>query len=121
MDSATAKHGLAELCLKKDTTILHVGDWDPGGISIYEGIALDVPAMMHGMRERCAPMRDFKFERVAVFPEHIAQYGLLTGTRKPGDKDKCWFPGIDGDPDRTCQVEALPPDVLVNLVQRAVR
>jgi hypothetical protein len=46
MDSVTAKYRLAQLCGQRDTTILHVGDWDPGGISIYHGIALDVGAMV---------------------------------------------------------------------------
>jgi hypothetical protein len=77
--------------------------------------------MMEDMREPGETVCDFRFDRVAVHPEQVAKYRLLTGKRKPGDKDKHWFPGIDGDPERTCQAEALPPDVLVKLVQRAVR
>ena len=112
MDSVTAKYRLAQLCAERDTTILHVGDWDPGGISIYHGIALDVGAMVREMAENTGGKRDFSFVRVGVLPEHVNAFGLLTGATKSGDADKGWYPGINGDQGLTCQAEAFPPDVL---------
>lgn len=121
MDSVTAKYDLANLCSDKDTTILHVGDWDPGGIAIYHGIALDVGQMHREIAEagHVQPFA-FDFDRIAVTPEQVAEYGLLTANRKSGDADKRWFPGIGGDPDLTCQAEALPPDALARIVREAV-
>lgn len=120
MDSVTAKYRLAQLCFKENTTILHIGDWDPGGIAIYHGILLDVGAMIRELSLEAGESADFQFRRIGVLPEHVAQYGLLTGTTKSGDADKSWYPGIGGDRTLTCQAEAFPPDILIKMVRTAV-
>lgn len=121
MDSVTAKYDLARECVDQDSVVLHVGDYDPTGLSIYHQLALDVPAMI---RDYChanlEPMPSYECVRVTILEEHVRQFGLLTGRTKEKDDAKRWYPGIGGDPSLTCEAEALPPDTLIDLVRNAV-
>lgn len=121
MDSVTAKYDLARLCLGQDSLVLHVGDYDPTGLSVFHQLAFDVAAMIEDIRRaEGQPFKTYACLRVGVLTEHVAQYGLVTGIVKDGDRAKTWFPGIAGDPTVTCEAEALPPDVLAGLVRGAV-
>ncbi len=121
MDSVTAKHGLAQLCALRDTVILHVGDFDPSGLSIFHSIYYDVRQMVI---DACdidnIELPKFECKRVTILEEHVVRFGLLTGTIKSGDACKNWYPGINGNPMATCEAEALPPDILQRLVRDAV-
>ena len=121
MDSVTAKHGLAQLCAQTHTVILHCGDFDPSGVSIYHGIYHDVRQMVADICNReLAETPRFDFNRVTILAEHVKQFGLLTGTIKSGDACKYWYPGLNGNRTATCEAEALPPDILQRLVREAV-
>lgn len=121
MDSVTSKFDLARSCTRDDTVVLHVGDLDPTGLSIFTGIHDDVRAMMEDIcRARGQPAPRYACKRVTVLPEHVETYDLLTGTAKTGDAKKSWYLGINGDPLATCEAEALPPDVLQQLIREAV-
>ena len=111
MDSVTAKYDLAQDCRHEPSIVLHVGDYDPTGLSIYHQLALDVPAMIDDMGGDSA---GYECRRITILPEHVAEHGLLTGTIKATDAAKDWYPGIGGDPLATCEAEALPPDTLVD-------
>lgn len=93
MDSLTSKYGLAEICKQQDTVILHIGDFDPSGISIFTGIYHDVAQMII---DQCAAdgaePPEFDCRRVTILPEHVNQYGLLTGTMKSADACKDQYP-----------------------------
>lgn len=121
MDSVTAKYDLARDCADKDSVVLHVGDYDPTGLSIFHQLALDVPAMM---RDYChanvEPVPLYECKRVTILEKHVAEFGLLTGRTKASDEAKDWYAGIGGDRFATCEAEALPPDVLIRLVREAV-
>lgn len=121
MDSVTAKHDLALLCARQDSVVLHVGDWDPSGLSIFHAIHEDVRQMAV---DHCANLGvnapEFVCKRVTIREEHISEYGLLTGTIKASDAAKRWYPGIDGDLRATCEAEALAPDDLQKIVRNAV-
>ena len=120
-DSVTAKYDLARQCVRMDTTVFHVGDIDPTGLVIFHQIALDVRAMAADLcRQAGDPIPEYTCVRIAVLEEHIAEFGLLTGKVKEGDKSRRWYPGIGGDQSLTCEVEALPPDVLARLVRKTV-
>ena len=58
---------------------------------------------------------DVAFSRLAVTLEQVDLYGLPTAPPKPSDRRS--FSGGD----RTCQAEALPPDVLAGIVEAAIR
>lgn len=98
--------------------ILHVGDHDPSGQSIYESLKADVGEIISDlpdMSENHWPHRekqtDFAFERVAVTPAQIAQYNLPTAPAKKTDNRA--FTG------QTCQAESLLPDLLQEIVRDA--
>lgn len=111
-DSLDNKHGAAQriAALGRETVVLHVGDFDPSGVSIFEAAMGDVSALVEGLGGR--PPR---FQRVAITPEQIAAYALPGSPPKPTDKRDAWRDG-----DEAVQVEALPPNVLVAEVRQAV-
>lgn len=122
MDSVTAKYDLARDCVDQDSVVLHVGDYDPTGLSIFHQLALDVPAMLRDYcRANAEPAPIYECKRVTILERHVSEYGLLTGRAKATDDSKEWYPGIDGDRRATCEAEALPPDMLISLVREAVR
>ena len=107
LDSLTFKHELAgELaaCAKR-VEALHIGDYDESGESIFDVLAEDVPAL----GEDAA----FRFCRLAVIPAQIAELGLPTAPPKPADRRG---KGIVA----TTQAEAIPPDVLAQIVRAAI-
>ena len=103
----------------KSTVILHLGDYDPSGASIFkDGMADDVLAFLktdfedlpHWFHENTAI-----FERVAMLPEQAERLGVPSAPAKPTDsRSKAW-----GDAP-TYQLEALPPDVLAEYLEAAI-
>ena len=122
-DSVSAKYQLKEACWRafvyqgRQTIILHLGDYDPSGESIFEdGLVEDV----HAFLERDVPHKDpgevAVFERVALKPEHIERFNLPTAPPKSTDsRTKNWQGAA------TCQLEALPPDVLAGLLDATIK
>lgn len=122
-DSLTAKHELARHCVDtytyqgRSTVILHLGDLDPSGVSIYESMKEDILAFVsRDVRSVEDPEDVALFLRVALERSHISRYGLTTYppkiTKKAMNshgarawKERGW---------RTCQLEALPPGVLAD-------
>jgi len=109
-DSLTAKYGLArELAgVETATEVLHVGDHDPSGVHLYSALAEDVTAMVQALGGA-----EPTFTRLAVTPEQIKAFGLPTAPPKPTDRRS-----FDG---QTVQAEALPPDVLTEIVTLAIQ
>ena len=105
-DSLTVKYDMAEEVKRnnKPAIFLHVGDYDPSGVCIFDSLAADVIAFSDGLAS---------FERVALTPEQIAEYNLPTAPAKPTDKR-------GNSVKETCQAEALPPDVLAGIVNQAI-
>jgi hypothetical protein len=101
-DSVTLKHQLADE-LERPTEILHIGDHDASGCHLFLAIAEDVTAFAS---------EEVDFTRLAVTPDQITRYRLPTAPAKPSDKRA--FRG------QTCQAEALPPDVLANILRTAI-
>jgi len=118
-DSLTARRDLAKwfhdsyVYEGKTPVMLHLGDYDPDGESIFESLVEDVWAFL----SRDAPGlmgrhdQDSLFVRVALTEAHIDRYGLPTAPpKKTSSRTKNW--GGAG----TCQLEALPPDELRTIV-----
>lgn len=106
-DSVTAKHDKAEQFAEMGSVlVLHVGDHDPSGVHVFGSLDEDVRAF-------CSELGgQVEFRRLAVLPEHVTRYGLITSPAKASDRRT--FTG------ETVQAEALPPDVLANLVRSAI-
>ena len=111
-DSLTSKYALAQrICaLGKPATILHLGDYDPDGESIFKSVAEDVRAFV--LADRPWATIDVEFVRVALTDQQVHTYSLPTAPPKASSsRTKRW--GDKG----TCQLEALPPDSLADILR----
>lgn len=107
-DSLTMKYELAQDIINdgRPTVVLHIGDLDPSGVCIFDSVQADVKAFVGDEHE-------LQFIRIALTPEQVALYDLPTVPPKKYDKR--------GEGMRkTCQVEALAPDILADIVKEAV-
>jgi hypothetical protein len=122
-DSLTARRQLARwfhdtyVYRGKVPVMLHLGDYDPDGESIFDSLAEDVASFLvddapHLMR-RCP--RSALFERVALTERQVRLYGLPTAPpKKSSSRTKRW------SGETTCQLEALAPDRLRRMVVATV-
>jgi hypothetical protein len=124
-DSLSGKHELKESCWRvfaykgRRTVILHLGDHDPSGESIFnDGLVQDIHAFLAEDVPHKDPREVADFERVALIEEHVERYSLETEPPKATDSRTANWKGA-----RTgaCQLEALPPDKLVELLEAAIR
>jgi len=142
--SVTVTHEIAQRALRRDvpTVFLHVGDYDPSGESIFDAMSEDarrfVLMTMHALEQRqddniarlmglkakgigrlkehVAEGRsiDLRPERIALTEGQVIEHDLPTAPPKRSDSRSVnWV----GD---TCQLEAMPPDVLASTVQAAI-
>lgn len=79
------------------------GDWDPSGVDISR-------AAECGIRE-FAPKAEIAFERIAVTPQQIDEFGLPTRPTKKTDSRSKNFTG------ESVEVDAIPPAELRGLVR----
>jgi hypothetical protein len=111
--SATAVRDLAERSVAdhRPLTILYVGDHDPSGRYMSDR---DLPDRL----DRYGGVA--RIERVAVTPQHIIDYDLLTfsADQKTADARHAWFARTYG---RTCcELDALDPRMLRRLIEDAI-
>lgn len=112
-DSVTARYELARgLDKHRPTEILHIGDHDPSGLSIFNVLEEDVTKFA----EELGGVVWFK--RIAVTEEQVGSLELPTQRRKVTDAKS--YPGVFGDTTITCQAEAIAPNVLANIVMAEV-
>jgi hypothetical protein len=102
-----------------DTVVLVIGDLDYSGRSIIDAFAADVWAFLSeydldgdGYRHDVSEL--LTVEHVAVTEDQIDEHDLETAPQKPKDKRA-------GHMARTVQAEALPPDVLADIVDERIR
>jgi hypothetical protein len=122
-DSVSAKYQLKEACWRaytyegRQTVVLHLGDYDPSGESIFnDGLVEDIYAFLAKDVPHREPHVVAPFERVALKAEHIERFNLPTAPPKATDsRTKNW------QGEATCQLEALPPDVLAGLLDATIK
>ena len=108
-DSTTAKYALAErLGGHGATEVLHLGDHDPSGVHLFSSMAEDVEAIARDL----GLAGNVQFTRLAVTPQQISSYNLPTAPPKPTDRR-----AFEGE---TTQAEALPPDIMAQIVRAAI-
>ncbi len=86
--------------------VYHFGDWDPSGRDIFDVAVRDV--------KKDAPTSDVHFERVAVTPEQIRDWQLLTSPPKKSDSRSKGFEG------GVVEIEAIPPAQLRAMVRGCI-
>jgi hypothetical protein len=113
-DSVTAKKRLADRigsCGKDRAIVLHLGDYDPDGEDMYKVLAEDVTEFL----KVDAPSIGVEFRRVALTSEQVEEYDLPTAPPKEtSTRTKNW------EGSQTCQLEALPPDQIAQLLREAI-
>lgn len=110
-DSLTAKKETADriVAAGKPAVVLHLGDYDPSGVSIFDALAADVSAFLAAD----APDAPIEFSRVALTREQVGRYALPTSPPKRTDsRSSGWS--------ETCQLEALAPDALASIFDAAL-
>jgi hypothetical protein len=126
--SVTVTHAFSQRVLSRDkpTVLLHVGDFDPSGESIFTSMCQDIgkfvveteggswrsdtgETLLH--EDNNGP--DFRPRRVALTAEQVEQYDLPTAPPKPSDSRSANWIG------ETTQAEAMPPDLLESVVVEA--
>jgi hypothetical protein len=121
-DSLTVKHDLYRTAVYREqefgqrTILLHMGDHDPSGVSVYESMAADFSAFCaDDGREDIIEMK-----RVALTPSQITELGIATTPDeiKPSDSRSESFLARGLDP--AAQLEAIPPDTIGAIVRQAV-
>lgn len=112
--SLTAVHLIAQRALRRDvpTVLLHAGDFDPSGESIFESIAQDAAAFVEA--DRTIMVQSIIPVRVALTANQVGEHGLPTAPPKPTDSRAHRWAG------QTCQLEALAPDLLAEVVVAAI-
>jgi len=106
-DSVTVKHDLAsEFAAMGNVLVFHIGDHDPSGVHVFGSLDADIRAFLDAMGGRA------EFVRLAVTPDQIDEHDLPTSPPKTTDRRT-----FEGD---TVQAEALPPDVLADVVRDAI-
>jgi hypothetical protein len=123
-DSLTVKHDLFEDALGRyedfgqETILLHLGDHDPSGVSVFESMAEDLEAFCGDCDEVTGDLIEVR--RVALTPGQIADLGITTTPDeiKPSDSRSRSFIARGLGP--AAQLEAIPPDTLSALVRQAV-
>jgi len=117
--SVTVTYDIAQRALADDlpTVLLHVGDFDPSGESIFEAMTEDALSFYVGQSGggRLADFEEeFRAVRVALTREQVAEHQLPTAPAKSTDsRSRNWL-------DETCQAEAMPPDLLASTVRDAL-
>lgn len=97
----------------RPTLLLHVGDFDPSGESIFTSLSEDAAAFVR--EDRTVHTIYLDAQRVALTAQQVADYELPTAPPKATDgRSRGWTGG------GTCQLEALPPDDLAEIVRTAI-
>jgi hypothetical protein len=110
-DSVTEKYVFAVEIADdgRPTEVLHIGDHDPSGAHMFIALAEDVEAFARELGGSVS------FTRLAVTPEQIADLTLETQVKKVTDNR-----AFGSRTARTCQAEAIAPDMLARFVRDAI-
>ncbi len=103
-------HSAAEEIVENDapTFIYHLGDYDPSGVNAGEKIE-------QTLRE-LAPDAEIHFQRLAVTPEQIERWSLPTRPTKKTDTRAKNFGS-----DISVEADAIPPNILREVVEQAIQ
>jgi hypothetical protein len=121
---AMVAHALAQ---SRPTVILHVGDFDASGESIFTAMTEDAAAFVEA--ERTLAVQKIVPVRLALTGDQITQYNLPTAPpkKKPDgtyadSRTPKWLQRADVQMvgGGTVQAEALPPDVLADIVREGI-
>ncbi|MCQ9386802.1 hypothetical protein [Brevibacterium moorei] len=91
---------------RRQVHVFNIGDHDPSGVNAWESFCAKTRDF--------APQADIVFQRIAVTPEQIEQYGLLTRPTKKTDSRAKAFEG------ESVEADALSPSDLRGILRTAI-
>lgn len=94
----------------KPVFVYQLGDHDPSGLDAWRDFRRKVSAFL----AEADHWHRFTFERIAVTPDQIAEYGLLTRPTKKTDSRAKSFEG------ESVEVDAIPPRILRQLLEQTI-
>lgn len=109
--SVTVTHDIAQRAARAEmpTVLIHLGDFDPSGESIFESsMQADVEAFCYSLGA------DFTAKRIALTSEQVDDYNLETAPPKSTDSRSANWVG------ETAQLEAMQPADITALVRDAI-
>ncbi len=115
--SLTAVRHISTRAVEREvpTILLHVGDYDPSGQSTFVSMARDAATFVQADRDLGPAYQRIDAYRVALTANQVNAYQLpMAPAKKTDSRARSWTGG-------TCQLEALPPDVLAKVVESAIR
>lgn len=100
--------------------ILHIGDHDPSGMQMSEDNVRRLKKYMtYGALDRHAVERHFEFTRIALNYDQIEELDPPPNPAKKADPRAKDY--IEEYGETSWEVDALPPDYLINLIREAVK
>lgn len=125
--SLTVNHTLAMDIVRRDkpTIFMHLGDFDPSGVSIFESMSQDIGAFVAdelgvdfdeetGETECDDDEPGFRPVRIGLLPEHIDRWSLESAPPKKSDSRSANWVG------ETTQLEALKNPQLRSIIDEAI-
>lgn len=112
--SITAVRSIVDRARLRDqkTVLLHVGDFDPSGESIFDAMARDAQAFLE--EDKIIASQEIIPVRVALTADQVADFELPTSPAKESDSRSARWSG------ETCQLEALAPDELALILESEI-
>ena len=99
---------------RRATTVLHLGDYDPSGVSIFNRVVEDVRAFL----TVDAPYSRFEGVRVAITEAQIEEHELPMDPITTHDsRSMAW---INEGRTEKCELEALSPDVIADTLRERI-
>ena len=110
--SITFAHAIAEdwKRSRKNIFAYYIGDFDPSGMNIERSVREAITEYAKGV--------DFQWKRLAVLPEHFDEFNIIPLAPKKQDTRYKKFVAAHGE--KCAEVEAIPANVLRQLVRRAI-
>ena len=115
-NSLTAIRQIVDDCTAygDNTVLLHLGDYDPSGVSIFERVRDDVTAFLDDDLASVS----FEAVRVVLTKDQIDEHGLpLDAITTRDERSKTW---LRQGRTHKCELEALAPDVVAGLLTNAI-
>jgi hypothetical protein len=115
-DSITNKMKFADLVASavRPLTILHIGDLDHSGDTIWRSLVEDLTAMARHLGG------ELEIQRIACLDRHIDELGLPYADVDPGRADDGSNHGAQFAGTRGCQAEAIDPPDLLRIIRDAI-
>jgi hypothetical protein len=118
-NSLTSIRQIVDSCVQDTdgpTVVLHLGDCDSSGYSIFRAVHEDVAAFLEEDRDH--PEQQFDAERVAITFPQIEEFGLVADEITTNDsRSRAWRErGLT----HKVEIEALAPDQIAGLLKTAI-